>query len=57
MTATMPARLPIGDAELFVAEPVGGGEPLVLVHGAWTGAGTWGLLVAPLAAHFRGDRL
>jgi len=52
MTATMPARLPIDDAELFVAEPVGDGEPLVLVHGAWTGASTWGLLVAPLAAHF-----
>jgi pimeloyl-ACP methyl ester carboxylesterase len=52
MTATVPARLPIHDAELFVSEPAGDGEPLLLVHGAWTGASTWGLLVAPLAAHF-----
>jgi pimeloyl-ACP methyl ester carboxylesterase len=50
MTATTTARMRIDDAELFVAGPVGDGEPLVLVHGAWTGASTWALLAGPLGA-------
>src|SRR5918994_1063846 len=29
------------------------GEPLLLVHGAWTGHTTWGLLVGSLARRFR----
>ena len=52
MTSTTAARLRIDDAELFVADPVGDGEPLVLVHGAWTGASTWALLTGPLSARY-----
>jgi pimeloyl-ACP methyl ester carboxylesterase len=46
-------RLRIDDADLFIAPPVGDGEPLLLVHGAWTGHTTWGLLAEPLARRFR----
>ena len=35
-------RLRIVDADLFIAPPLGVGEPLLLVHGAWTGQTTWG---------------
>jgi pimeloyl-ACP methyl ester carboxylesterase len=51
-SAAAPIRLRAGDATLHVDAPVGDGPPLVLVHGAWTGASTWALLTGPLGAAF-----
>jgi pimeloyl-ACP methyl ester carboxylesterase len=51
-SASAPSRLRIGGADLHVDPPQGDGPPLVLVHGAWTGASTWALLTGPLAADF-----
>ena len=51
-SAPAPVRLTIGGADLHIDAPQGDGPPLVLVHGAWTGAATWALLTGPLAADF-----
>jgi pimeloyl-ACP methyl ester carboxylesterase len=39
----------INRVALHVDEPVGAGEPMILVHGAWTDATTWAAAVAPLS--------
>jgi pimeloyl-ACP methyl ester carboxylesterase len=39
----------IDGIHLHVDEPVGDGEPLVLVHGGWTDATTWAAAIGPLA--------
>jgi pimeloyl-ACP methyl ester carboxylesterase len=46
-------RLPIDDVELYVDQPVGEGDPLVLIHGGWTDHTTWSLLVPSLTPTFR----
>ena len=43
----------INGVNLHVAEPVGDGELLVLVHGGWTDHTTWNAIVEPLAQTFR----
>jgi pimeloyl-ACP methyl ester carboxylesterase len=43
----------IEDVELHVAEPVGAGDPVVLVHGGWTDHTTWSRLVPTLTRSFR----
>jgi pimeloyl-ACP methyl ester carboxylesterase len=43
----------INAIELYVAPASGDGDPLVLVHGAWTDHTTWNALVEPLARSFR----
>jgi pimeloyl-ACP methyl ester carboxylesterase len=49
----MHTTLPALDVALFVDRPVGDGEPVVLIHGAWTDHGTWSRVVDPLAQSFR----
>jgi pimeloyl-ACP methyl ester carboxylesterase len=48
MTTAIDAPFPIAGAELHVAAPEGDGEPLVLIHGAWTDHATWSLVVPHL---------
>jgi pimeloyl-ACP methyl ester carboxylesterase len=43
----------IDDVELYVTEPVGEGDPLVLIHGGWTDHTTWNRLVPCLTGSFR----
>jgi pimeloyl-ACP methyl ester carboxylesterase len=43
----------INATELYVAPAAGDGDPLVLIHGAWTDHTTWNALVEPLARSFR----
>jgi pimeloyl-ACP methyl ester carboxylesterase len=43
----------IDDIDLYVEQPVGEGDPLVLIHGGWTDHSTWSRLVAPLTGSFR----
>jgi pimeloyl-ACP methyl ester carboxylesterase len=43
----------INDVDLYVDQPVGEGDPLVLIHGGWTDHSTWSRLVAPLTESFR----
>jgi pimeloyl-ACP methyl ester carboxylesterase len=50
MTTAIDAPFPIAGAELHVAAPEGDGEPLVLIHGAWTDHATWNLVVPHLEA-------
>jgi len=46
-------RIPTsGGVELYYEE-TGAGEPVVLVHGSWSDANTWALLVPELAREFR----
>src|SRR3712207_6033996 len=42
----------VPDADLYYEE-TGTGEPIVLVHGSWSDAATWALLVPELATRFR----
>jgi pimeloyl-ACP methyl ester carboxylesterase len=43
----------VNGTSLHVAEPVGDGELLVLVHGSWTDHTTWAAVVPLLASSFR----
>jgi pimeloyl-ACP methyl ester carboxylesterase len=43
----------IDGVHIHVDEPAGEGEPLVLVHGGWTDATTWGAAIEPLARSHR----
>src|SRR4051794_6637429 len=53
----MPTRTPhtirIGGVELYVEPPLGAGDPLVIVHGAWTDHTAFDAVVGPLARSFR----
>jgi pimeloyl-ACP methyl ester carboxylesterase len=51
-TTTTPRRIRTGGVELYVAEPVGHGEPLVIVHGSWTDHTAFEAVVEPLASSF-----
>ena len=52
ITTTTERRMQIGGVGLYVTEPVGDGEPLVIVHGGWTDHTVFDAVVAPLARSF-----
>lgn len=51
-TTTTERRVQIGGVGLYVTEPVGDGEPLVIVHGGWTDHTVFDAVVEPLARSF-----